>query len=103
MKSLKLNTIPTSSGSEQFKKEDDDVAGKQLKVIFHLPSGAKVEHEARVGHSVEQLKAWLASKEDIQYEKLNLYYNDKHMPDPLCLNDIPVDTSTDTNIKVEVK
>lgn len=59
MKSLKLNTIPTSSGSEQFKKEDNDVAGKQvtlsllfksnnplqLKVVFHLPSGTKVEHE----------------------------------------------------------
>lgn len=32
----------------------------------------------------------------------SLYYKDKPMPDPLCLNDIPVDTSEDANIKVEV-
>jgi len=73
-------------------------------VIFHLPDGTSVEHEARVGQSVEQLKGWLSSKvETAPFESQNLYYQDKLMPDPFCLNDIPVNPNEDCHIKVEIK
>jgi len=102
--SLKLNTIPKESGSSQFKQEDADVAGKVVKVVFHLPDGKKIEHEARMGNSVEQLKGWLASQvESAPYEKQHLYYKDKLMADPLSLADIPVNPAEQCVVKVEVK
>eukprot|EP01110_Echinostelium_bisporum_P003013 TRINITY_DN17364_c0_g1_i1.p1 TRINITY_DN17364_c0_g1~~TRINITY_DN17364_c0_g1_i1.p1 ORF type:complete len:104 (+),score=11.14 TRINITY_DN17364_c0_g1_i1:3-314(+) len=95
---LKLGSVPKV---ENEKQELDAKDTKDVKLTFALPDGKTLSHQVQMGFTVEQLKAWVASQTDLPYEKLSLIYKDKPMPDPLTLNDIPVNPSEECKITVK--
>eukprot|EP01113_Clastostelium_recurvatum_P045649 TRINITY_DN7869_c0_g1_i1.p1 TRINITY_DN7869_c0_g1~~TRINITY_DN7869_c0_g1_i1.p1 ORF type:complete len:106 (-),score=35.18 TRINITY_DN7869_c0_g1_i1:13-330(-) len=99
---LKLGAVPKREAPVEA-NEGDAASGQDIKVFFHLPSGTVLEFEAKMGLTVEQLKAFLEQKEGLAFDTLVLTYKDKPMLDPLTLSDVPVDPSQDCHVTVSKK
>eukprot|EP01112_Ceratiomyxa_fruticulosa_P004724 TRINITY_DN1526_c0_g1_i1.p1 TRINITY_DN1526_c0_g1~~TRINITY_DN1526_c0_g1_i1.p1 ORF type:complete len:109 (-),score=27.46 TRINITY_DN1526_c0_g1_i1:88-414(-) len=101
---LKLVVVPPKE-QEELQHEKELNSGQDIKITFNLPppSTSSIQHTAKMGHNIEELKAFVAQQIGIPYDSLVFTYKDKVMLNPLTLNDIPVSPSEVCVINVTEK
>src|SRR5690606_36958942 len=98
LKSLSIGNLGT--GHETRMKQEEQLLGEDVDVVFKLPSGEAKKHKAKMGNYVEQLKVLLERTYELPFSEQELYFNDKIMPDTLTLNDIKGFSPKQENIVV---
>eukprot|EP00386_Alphamonas_edax_P012898 GDKI01040017.1.p2 GENE.GDKI01040017.1~~GDKI01040017.1.p2 ORF type:complete len:106 (-),score=49.74 GDKI01040017.1:253-570(-) len=84
-------------------KEQQQLHGAALKVKLHLPDGKMEELQITVSKEVGYVKAWLAQRLGLQYNKLVLTYNGRPLIDPMSFCDHPGVTPPELDVNVEIK
>eukprot|EP00756_Hemistasia_phaeocysticola_P067359 Hpha_TRINITY_DN9909_c1_g1::TRINITY_DN9909_c1_g1_i1::g.140546::m.140546 len=75
---------------EEHEKRDAELSGPLVLIRFDLPDGeSEQESFPHAKTLVMDLKSWVEQKRQIPYEKISLFAGEKHLLDPLSLNDIP--------------
>lgn len=70
--------------------------------MFELPDGSQVEESFMLGHTIEVLKAFLASEVDMDFVGLKLFIEERLLLDPMQLADyVEAECKDDVYVRVE--
>lgn len=73
----------------QLGDEERELAGEVVHIEFHLPNDKTIRRDYLMGQTVAYLKSQLDDIDGLPYEKTTLFLGNRHLLDPLSLNDLP--------------
>ncbi|KAL0485561.1 BRCA2 [Acrasis kona] len=93
-----------SEGKKQKDAQEEKLLGDEITVVFKLPNGEAKKHQVNLGRPIEWLKVLVEREHGIPFDNQDMYINDKSVPNPMSLSDIPSVSGTgETVIVVKVR
>ncbi|KAJ4461208.1 hypothetical protein PAPYR_2229 [Paratrimastix pyriformis] len=85
------------------RQEEEELRGADVTVDFTLPDGTHRTQQFKMGHDVQYLKSVLERECGLDFARMRLFLGSRLMPDPLSLNDFPIDIATPVEIRVQIE